>query len=92
MLIDRRLIEMLQDLLEKKVKQTLEAEDLVQYGLQPPNIQIELWTEAETPAKTFLIGDRTVNYSVYAKEQSESHIFLIESSALDDFHKITFRS
>ena len=79
--------EMLQDLLEKKVKQTLEAEDLTQYGLQPPNIQIELWTAGETPAKTFLIGDRTVNYSVYTKEQSESHIFLIESSALDDFTK-----
>ena len=79
--------EMLQDLLEKKVKQTLEAEDLTQYGLQPPNIRIELWTEGETPAKTFLIGDRTVNYSVYTKEQSESHIFLIESSALDDFTK-----
>ena len=79
--------EMLQDLLEKKVKQTLEAEDLAQYGLQPPNIQIELWTEGNDPAKTFLIGDRTVNYSVYTKEQSESHIFLIESSALDDFTK-----
>ena len=79
--------EMLQDLLEKKVKQTLEAEDLAQYGLQPPNIRIELWIEGETPAKTFLIGNRTVNYSVYTKEQSESHIFLIESSALDDFTK-----
>lgn len=79
--------EMLQDLLEKKVKQTLEVEDLAQYGLQPPNIRIELWTEGEAPAKTFLIGGRTVNYSVYTKEQSESHIFLIESSALDDFTK-----
>ena len=79
--------EMLQDLLEKKIKQTLEAEDLVQYGLQPPNIQIELWAEGEAPAKIFLIGDRTVNYSVYTKERSESHIFLIESSALDDFTK-----
>ena len=79
--------EMLQDLLEKKVKQTLEAEDLAQYGLQPPNIRIELWTEGESPAKTFLIGDKTVNYSVYTKERSESHIFLIESSALDDFTK-----
>ena len=79
--------EMLQNLLEKKVKQTLEAEDLTQYGLQPPNIRIELWLEGKAPAKTFLIGDRTVNYSVYTKEQSESHIFLIESSALDDFTK-----
>ena len=79
--------EMLRDLLEKKVKQTLEAEDLAQYGLQPPNIRIELWTEGERPANTFLVGDRSVNYSVYTKEQSESHIFLIESSALDDFTK-----
>ena len=79
--------EILQNLLEKKVKQTLAAEDLAQYGLQPPKIRIELWTGGEDPAKTFLIGDRTVNYSVYTKEQSESHIFLIESSALDDFTK-----
>lgn len=82
-----RVDEMLQDLLEKKVKQTLEPEGLAQYGLQPPNIQVELWTEGERPANTFIIGDKTVNYSVYAKEQSESHIFLIESSALDDFTK-----
>ena len=79
--------EMLKNLLEKKVKQTLEAEDYAQYGLQPPNIRIELWTGEETPARTFLIGDKTVNYSVYTKELSESHIFLIESSALDDFTK-----
>ena len=78
---------LLQDLLEKKVKRTLEAEDLAQYGLQPPNIRVELWTEGETPTKTFLVGDKTVNYSVYTKEQSEPHIFLIESSALDDLTK-----
>ena len=79
--------EMLNDLLEKKVKQTLEAADYAQYGLQPPNIQIDLWTGGEAPARTFLIGNKTVNYSVYTQEQSESHIFLIESSALDDFTK-----
>ena len=79
--------EMLNDLLEKKVKQTLEAADYAQYGLQPPNIQIELWTGGEAPARTFLIGNKTVNYSVYTQEQSESHIFLIESSVLDDFTK-----
>ena len=78
---------LLQDLLEKKVKRTLETEDLIQYGLQPPNIRVELWTEGETPAQTFLVGDKTVNYSVYTKEQSEPHIFLIESSALDDLTK-----
>lgn len=79
--------EMLNALLEKKIKQTLEAADYAQYGLQPPNIQIELWTGGEAPARTFFIGNKTVNYSVYTQEQSESHIFLIESSALDDFTK-----
>ncbi|MCZ6679405.1 MAG: DUF4340 domain-containing protein [Candidatus Poribacteria bacterium] len=79
--------EMLQNLLEKRVKRTLEATDLAQYGLRPPNIQMKLWTEAESPAKTFFIGNKTINYSVYTQEKSEAHIFLIESSALDDFTK-----
>ena len=79
--------EMLGDLLNKKIKRTLEVTTLTEYELDPPKIQIQLWTADETPAKTFLIGKRTVNYSVYAKEGSEPHIFLIESSALEDFTK-----
>lgn len=79
--------EMLGDLLNKKIKRTLEVATLAQYELDPPKIQIQLWTIGETPAKTFLIGKKTVNYSVYAKEASEPHIFLIESSALEDFTK-----
>lgn len=79
--------EMLGDLLNKRIKRTLEVTTLAEYELDPPKIQIQLWTTGETPAKTFLIGKKTVNYSVYAKEKSESHIFLIESSALEDFTK-----
>ncbi len=79
--------EMLGDLLNKKIKRTLEVATLTEYELDPPKIQIQLWTTGESPAKTFLIGKRTVNYSVYAKEGSEPHIFLIESSALEDFTK-----
>ena len=79
--------EMLGDLLNKKIKRTLDVTTLAEYELNPPKIQIQLWTADETPAKTFLIGKRTVNYSVYAKESSEPHIFLIESSALEDFTK-----
>ena len=82
-----KIVEMLGDLLNKKIKRTLEATALAEYELDPPKIQIQLWTTGETPAKTFLIGKKTVNYSVYAKEKSESHIFLIESSALEDFTK-----
>ena len=36
---------------------------------------------------TFFIGNKAINYSVYIKEKSEAHIFLIESSALDDLTK-----
>ena len=79
--------EMLDDLLNKRVKRTLEVSGLSQYELDPPNIRIDLWTEGETPTQSFLIGNKTVNYSVYAKEASESHIFLIESSALQDLTK-----
>ena len=81
--------QMLRDLLEKKVKRTLDLEetDLASYGLQPPKVQIELWTEGESPTKVFLIGNKTVDYSVYAKEKSELQVFLIESSALDDLTK-----
>jgi hypothetical protein len=46
-----------------------------------------LWTEGEGPTKVFLIGNKTVDYSVYAKEKSELQVFLIESSALDDLTK-----
>ena len=79
--------EMLDDLLNKRVKRTLEVSGLSQYELDPPNIRIDLWAEGEAPTQSFLIGNKTVNYSVYAKEASEAHIFLIESSALQDLTK-----
>ena len=79
--------EMLSNLLNKRVKRTIEVTGLTQYELDPPNIRIDLWTEGEPLTKSFLIGNKTVNYSVYAKEASESHIFLIESSALQDLTK-----
>lgn len=106
-----RVSEMLGDLLNKRVKRTLEVSGLSQYGLDPPNIRVDLWTkgtasipmflpkggflsmpvetsaDGATPTASFLIGSKTVNYSVYAKEASESHIFLIESSALQDLTK-----
>ena len=78
---------MLSDLLNKRVKRTMEVTGFAQYELNQPNIRIDLWAEGDTPAKSFLIGAKTVNYSVYAKEASESHIFLIESSALQDLTK-----
>ena len=79
--------QMLDDMLNKRVKQTLEVPELTQYGLDTPSITLSLWTEKASPATTFFIGKKAINFSVYAKERSETHIFLIESSALDDLTK-----
>ena len=80
--------QMLDDILNKSIKQTLEVTELAQYGLDTPSIVLSLWTTAETsPASTFFIGKKAINFSVYVKEKSEAHIFLIESSALDDLTK-----
>ena len=84
---ESRVSEMLGDLLNKRIKRTMDVTNLSQFALDVPNIQIDLWTDSANPSKSFLIGSKTVNYSVYAKEDSESHIFLIESSALQDLTK-----
>ena len=82
--------QVLDDILNKRIKQTLEVPELTQYGLHnTPSITLSLWTNGTAPTATFLIGKKTINFSVYAKEKSESHIFLIESSALDDLTKST---
>ena len=79
--------QMLDDILNKRVKQHLEITGLTQYGLDTPSITLTLWTAGTSPAATFLIGKKAINFSVYVKEKSEAHIFLIESSALDDLTK-----
>ena len=84
---DEKVQQMLDDILNKRVKHTLEVPELTQYGLDTPNITLSLWTDGTHPAATFFIGNKAINYSVYIKEKSEAHIFLIESSALDDLTK-----
>ena len=79
--------QMLDDILNKRVKQKLEVTGLTQYGLDTPSITLSLWTAGTSPAATFFIGKKAINFSVYVKEKSEAHIFLIESSALDDLTK-----
>ena len=85
--------QMLDDILNKRVKQTLvgarfsHPSELAQYGLETPSITLSLWTKGGSPTATFRIGKKAINFSVYVKENSEAHIFLIESSALDDLTK-----
>ncbi len=79
--------EVLGDFVNKRIRQTLEVSEYEQYGLENPTIEIELWKDIGSSPKTFLIGKKGINFSVYAKEKSEAHIFLIESSALDDLFK-----
>ena len=84
---DEKVNQMLDDILNKRVKQILEVPELTQYGLDTPNITLAFWTDGTSPTATFFIGKKAINYSVYIKEKSEAHIFLIESSALDDLTK-----
>ena len=78
---------LLDDFLNKRVRQSLEVSEYEQYGLENPTITVELWKDIESSPKTFLIGKKGINFSVYTKEKSETHIFIIESSALDDLAK-----
>lgn len=84
---DEKVNQMLDDILNKRVKHTLEVPELSQYGLDTPSITLSLWTDGTNPTATFFVGNKAINYSVYTKEESEAHIFLIESSALDDLTK-----
>ena len=83
----KKVNQMLDDILNKRVKQNLEVTALAQYGLDTPSITISFWTDGTSPTATFFIGKKAINFSVYTKEKSEAHIFLIESSALDDLTK-----
>ncbi len=78
---------LLDDFLNKRIRKTLNVSDYGQYGLDEPTITIELWKKRSSKPKTFFIGKKGVNFAVYIKEKSEKHIFLIESSALDDLSK-----
>ena len=84
---NEKINQMLDDILNKRIKQTLEVPELTQYGLDRPNITLSLSIDGTTSTATFWIGKKAINYSVYIKEKSEAHIFLIESSALDDLTK-----
>ena len=81
---------LLDDLLNKRVKMRFRSKDMTKYGLDKPQITVSVWTEesGESPYKSFLIGRKGVEYTVYAKEKSEPDVVIgIESSALDDFTK-----
>lgn len=79
--------EMISDFVNKQIKEKLEVTDYKKYGLEPPTIKIKLWTNQDSLPKIFAIGKQAINYSVYTKESTEDHIFLIESSALQDLSK-----
>ena len=78
--------QLLSDLLEKRIKRRIEVPSLLEYGHDDPIFEISLLTQ-DGSTKTFLIGKKTVNYSVYAKEKLDSKIMLIESSIIRDYLK-----
>ena len=74
----------LDDFVKKRVRQSFDVTEYDQYGLDNPKITVELWKSADSEPRVFLVGNKGINYSVYVREKSENHIFIIESSALDD--------
>lgn len=83
----KKINEMIGDFVNKKIKERISVSEYTKYGLENQTIKIELWNDLNNPPKTFFIGDKAINYSVYTKELTEDDIFLIESSALDDLSK-----
>ncbi len=85
---DDKVRELLTDLLDKKIKRTMETSgDFAPYGLADPTIRVELWTVGESPAMTLLVGDKAVSYSAYVKEADAQVVHTVESSILDDLTK-----
>lgn len=85
---DDKVSELLRDLLDKKIKRTLEApSDLGTYGLGSPGIVVAVWTVGSNPVATFHVGDKTVSYSVYVREDDVPDVHTVESSILDDLTK-----
>lgn len=82
----QRIDQLLSDLLEKRIKRRIEVDSLFEYGLDDPAIKISLLAQ-DGSTKTFLIGKKAVNYSIYAKENLDSKIMLIESSIIRDYSK-----
>ena len=82
----RKVDRLLSDLLEKRIKRRIEVTSLLEYGLDDPTVKISLFTQ-DGSTKTFLIGKKTVNYSIYAKEKLDSKMMLIESSIIRDYSK-----
>jgi hypothetical protein len=61
------------------------AEDLKQYGLEKPAATVRVG--AGSAEATLLIGSKTEEGDVYAKDSSRPDIFTIESTLLDDLQK-----
>ncbi len=82
-----KVAQLLDDFLNKRVKQELEVPGYAEYGLDAPTLTFSLWTDGTEPIAVFALGKKAINFSVYTKERADRHIFLIESSALDDLAK-----
>ncbi len=78
--------QLLTDLLGKKIKRELETVDLFECQLEPPRIQVKIWTGSLQPI-VFFVGKKTVDYSIYVKVEQETAVFLVESSLMLDLKK-----
>lgn len=72
---------LLEKLLDRKVKRRItKPNDFAKYGLDAPRIKYTVWTKNKS--RKFLIGNKGISYSVYAKEAEEDSVITIEHTVL----------
>ncbi|MCG9128168.1 DUF4340 domain-containing protein [Candidatus Poribacteria bacterium] len=84
---NNKINELITDFVNKQIKEKLDINDYEKFGLEKPTIKVKFWTNHGSNPRIFLIGKKAINFSVYTKETTEDHIFLIESSAIQDLSK-----
>ena len=82
----KKIDKLLKDLLDRKIKRRLpKSDDFAKYGLEDPQIKYTVWTKDKS--RKFLVGNKGISYSVYAKEAEEDSVITIEHTVLEYFSK-----
>jgi len=83
---NEKINKLVDDLLERKIKRRItNVDDFSKYGLEEPQIEYTIWTDKGK--NKFLIGDKGISYSVYAKEADDNSVITLEHTVLEYFTK-----
>lgn len=82
----KKIEQLLTKLIERKIKRRIaKPDDLTKYGLDEPQIRYTVWTNDKS--REFLIGNKGISFSVYAKEATEDSVITIEHTVLEYLSK-----